>query len=169
MKKVLKFIYVWIQNLCIFLLNLFIWRSKQIWLFGSWMGEKFADNSRFLFQYIDENKKTFGIKKVIWVTKNPDVLNELRLHGYECYLFNSKKSFYYHIKSGVHVICNSSASKRFCNDIRTNLSFGAKKIQLWHGVGIKAVGNLKSSSRLGKISSFSLFLQRYGKPGPGCG
>lgn len=165
MTKVLRFIFVWLQNLGVFVLNIFIWRSKKVWLFGSWMGEKYADNSRFLFQYINEKKELFGIKKAIWVTKNQNVFEELRLHGFECYLFGNKKSFYYHLKAGVHIICNSSAAKRFSNDICTNLSFGAKKIQLWHGVGIKAVGNLKESLKNNKTNSVTDFLQHYGKPG----
>ena len=97
-------------------------RDKNIWLFGSWMGEKFADNSRFLFQYLHENKSKFGIRKVVWVTNNSDVLEEIRSLGYEAYLMDTQESKYFHLKAGVHVICNSRDT-----DICTKYSFGAKK------------------------------------------
>lgn len=51
-------------------------RNKRIVLVGAWMGTKFADNSRYLYQYLFANKKKLGLKKVIWITRNKDV-NEL--------------------------------------------------------------------------------------------
>lgn len=112
-------------------------RDKHIWLFGSWMGQRFADNSRFLFQYLHENKEKYGIKRVIWVTESVELLEEIKSLGYEAYLMGTEESKYYHLKAGVHVICNSRES-----DICTKYSFGAKKIQLWHGNGIKASGKM---------------------------
>lgn len=112
-------------------------RDNRVWLFGAWMGEKFADNPRFLFQYLNENKEKYGITKVVWVTRNKEVLDEIKKMGYEAYLMGTKESKYYHLKAGVHVICNSRSA-----DISAEYSFGAKKVQLWHGNGIKASGKM---------------------------
>lgn len=112
-------------------------RDMSIWLFGSWMGERFADNSRFWFQYLSENKDKYGISEVVWVSNNNKVVDEVKSLGYKAYVINSKESDYYHYKAGVHVICNSNTK-----DIDTKKSIGAIKIQLWHGNGIKASGKL---------------------------
>lgn len=125
------------NNLYTLSYNIFNHRDNGIWLFGAWMGEKFSDNSRFLFQYLHENKGKYGIEKVVWVTRNKEVLDEVKKQGYEAYLIGTEESKYYHLKAGVHVICNSRSA-----DISAEYSFGAKKIQLWHGNGIKASGKM---------------------------
>lgn len=134
-------------NVLTMILNLFIWRSDKIWLFGAWMGTKFADNPRFLFQYLHENKEKYDIKKVVWVTRDKSLCREISAMGYECYMMHSVHSYYYHIRAKVHVICNMYAKTgSYLGDILGNLSSNAIKIQLWHGVGIKACGGLASNS-----------------------
>ncbi len=55
------------------------------------MGEKFADNSRFLFQYLHQEKQELLLKRVIWVTRNKNLKDELSEMGYEVYLCGSLK------------------------------------------------------------------------------
>lgn len=143
-------------NLLVLLLNLFIRRDKQVFLFGAWMGSKFADNSRFWFQFLHENKEKYGIRRVIWVTRNKEVFAEMISMGYEVHMMRSGKSIYWHLKAGVHVICNMFAQTgKYSGDILGELSFGAKRIVLWHGVGIKACGYLTNpmSARAHDIST----------------
>lgn len=166
MSRIVSFVKVWICNIIVMLFNIFIWRDKGVWLFGSWMGQKFSDNSRYLFQYLHENLEQYSLKKVVWVTNEQSVVEELSLLGYEVYPMKSIKGKYYHLKAGVHVICNSSANRNNQNDIDTYLSFGAIKIQLWHGVGIKAVGYMKNGIDDSiKQRIIDGFLMPYGKPG----
>ena len=133
---------------------LFNHRNKKIWLFGAWMGEKFADNSRFLFQYIHKNKKLYGIEDVIWVSRNEDVITMLKSYGYHAILMGTLESRCAHLRAGVHVICNSDGNNGSKGDIETKFSLGAKKIQLWHGVGIKASGRLKNGHSASKIKDY---------------
>ena len=124
-------------------------RNKRIVLVGAWMGTKFADNSRYLYQYLFANKKKLGLKKVIWITRNKDVNELLNKIGYESYLVGTNESNYWHLKAGVHIICNAiDDTLSFHSDIDTRLSYGAKKVQLWHGVGgIKAVGGASNEAK----------------------
>lgn len=140
-KTLLRIFLYSLSNLFVLIISFIIHRDKRYILFGSWMGEKYADNSRFLYQYLFNNKEKYGIKKVIWVTRNKDVYQKLINNGFESYLIGTKESTYWHLKSGIHIICNMSAqSGKHKPDIDVKFSTGAKKIQLWHGVGIKAVG-----------------------------
>lgn len=127
-------------NLIVAVHGLFFPRDKRIVLFGAWMGEKFSDNSRYLFQYIEKNKDELGISKVIWATRNPKLCKNLCNMGYMAILCGTKESKYWHLKSGVHIICNASNRSGHDADIDIQYSWGAKKIQLWHGVGMKKVG-----------------------------
>ncbi|HFI0678898.1 TPA: CDP-glycerol glycerophosphotransferase family protein [Streptococcus suis] len=143
MKKVLTYFKNGLINSFVLILNLFIQRDQSVILIGSWMGEKFADNSRFLFQFLHQEKEVLAIKRVIWVTRNKDLKADLTNMGYEVYLCGTWKSFYWHLRSGVHILCNAIyvlQNGRFQPDLDTSLSFGAKRIQLWHGIAIKSVG-----------------------------
>lgn len=148
MRRVLNLIKNMLTNIIVSVLNLFIKRDKGVMLFGSWMGEKFADNSRFWFQYLHENKEKYKIKRVIWVTRNEEVYDEMLEIGYEVYMMKSLRSLYWHLKSGVHVICNMySKTGKYNGDILGEFSLGAIKIQLWHGIGIKASAKTTNDSK----------------------
>ena len=115
-------------------------RDNQIILFGSWFGNKFADNSRFLFQYLAENKEKYGFKKVVWATRNEKVFNALEALGYTVVMIGTKESDYYHKIAGIHVVCNAGSSTNASEgDIDGKFSFGAIRINLWHGIPAKGV------------------------------
>lgn len=116
-------------------------RDEKIIVIGAWMGERFADNSRYLFQYLSENKVQLGLKHIIWITRNQEICNLLKNQGYEVCLAGTAESKSWHLKAGIHIICNNSGLWKYKPDIDTQYSWGAKRIQLWHGVGFKAVGS----------------------------
>lgn len=143
-------------NLGMNLINLFIWRDKRIVLMGAWMGNKYADNTRFLFEFLNKNKKIYGLRKVVWVTRNIDTLNMLKKMGYEAYLMHSLKSFYYHFKAGINIVCNINFPvKGYDGDIMGQLSGHSIKINTWHGIPLKAgksTGeNIKNEGIIGTI------------------
>lgn len=161
-KTIMRIILYSLSNLYILLVGLFIRRDKRIVLFGAWMGEKYADNSRFLFQYLTQNKEKYNLKKVIWVTRNHEVNQNLLDNGFESYIIGTKESNYWHLKSGIHIMCNMAAqSGKHRPDIDVRLSTGAKKIQLWHGVGIKAVGAKSNDSANGQKNQRSQWMVNF--------
>ncbi len=109
-------------------------RSPDTVLIGAWFGNKFADNSRFLYQYLSDNKTELGLEHVVWVSRNDNVVQMLRNMGYEAYSMNSEESIYYHKKAKYHIICNAADSyKHIKADILTEYSWRAVRINLWHG------------------------------------
>ncbi len=122
--------------------SLFWKRRRDTVLIGAWFGDKFADNPRFLYQYLSENKEKLGLKHVVWVTRNKEVLALLRNMGYEAYMTDSPASVRFHKTAFMHLVCNSTTDRNgSIPDIDIRYSFGAKRVNLWHGVGaVKGVG-----------------------------
>lgn len=112
-------------------------RSSEIIVFGGWFGKRFADNSRYLFMYCNDNKKKLGFSKVIWITDNDKIYKELRDKNIEVYKKNTLKSIWYHLRAKYHVIDQNT------KDINAYFSIGATRVQLWHGVGFKKISKLE--------------------------
>ena len=138
------------SNIVLATSSLFWKKDTSVVLVGAWFGEKFADNSRFLFQYLAENKEKLDLSHVIWVTANQQLCDELNLMGYEALMMGTKESIKWHKIAKYHIICNAgcsqvltgSSSQSFIiqGDIEGKYSWRAKRINLWHGTGgLKAI------------------------------
>lgn len=53
-------------------------KNKKIWIFCSWFGQRYSDNSRIFYEYI--NKFHPEIKSV-WLSKNKVIIKKLRKEG----------------------------------------------------------------------------------------
>ena len=62
------------ESLCLIFLSLFIKRDNHTIAIGSWNGERYADNSRYLAEYIAKERPEL---KIIWVGK-AEIQNEVQ-------------------------------------------------------------------------------------------
>ncbi len=115
-------------------LNLFVKREKEVVLCSGWQGMRFADNSRYMYLYLNDYKDFLNIKKVVWITVNKQINGELKKAGYNTCMKYSLKSVYYHLKAGVFYY------DQFFSDFLRPLSGNAVRINLWHGLPIKKFG-----------------------------
>ena len=99
-------------------------KKKDIWIFGAWFGEKFADNPKYLFLYV---KKKHPEIRAIWLTHNTKVLRDLRRKGYEVYKIYSLKGFLYPMRAS----CTFLSHCVF--DVNEIVAGKSKKILLFHG------------------------------------
>lgn len=133
MKKTIDEIKYWGQIflLPIYALSFLVPRSKKIWVFGSTFGRRFADNPKYFYLYVSSLEKE-DIRP-IWITKVPEIEEELRNSGYEVYRQKSIKGIWYSLRAAVYVFDNYS------KDISFLCSGRAKKINLWHGIPLKMI------------------------------
>lgn len=70
----------------------------------------------------------------VWITKNPEVVREVRNLGFEAYLFSSRKGIFYQLRAKYAVMCNG------ISDLNHTFLGRAVFLNVWHGVPLKKVG-----------------------------
>ena len=113
---------------------LFVKRDKKIIVCSGWCGERFADNSRYIFLYLCQQKERLALKRIIWLTRDEKIKRELRAAGFTVYMKGSLSSVYYHLRAGCFFY------DQFSYDYYVFLTRKAKLINLWHGMPIKKFG-----------------------------
>ena len=126
-----KELIVYIINLPIYYISVLLPKEKNVWVFGAWFGEKYSDNSRHLFEYINKNEK--GIK-AIWIAKNKYVVYNVRKKGYKAYHAYSFKGYYYTLISKIGIVSSGRSDLN-------NFAFAgdSRRINLWHGTALKKI------------------------------
>jgi CDP-glycerol glycerophosphotransferase len=126
-------------------LQLLIPRNGNIWVFGSWYGRRYSDNSKFLYKYVKENHPEI---KPIWLTRDVKLRDEIKRTNGICFLTKSFGGIYYSLLAKNVIV---SSGKRDVNYLFVN---GSNIFQLWHGNPMKQIG-LDD-----KFSSVNSFFQR---------
>lgn len=118
----------------IYLISFMIKRNNNIWIFGSWKGKSYSDNSKYLFEYIKNNHSEIS---AYWIVKDKDLYSKLikkKISVYYCY---SIKGIYLQMKAGVCFFTQSHRLDLLGSAVwRSNLLF-----QLWHGMPLKKILN----------------------------
>lgn len=123
-----------VKNLLLLLLYLttfVIPRSKNLWVFGAWFGHSYADNSRYLFEYVCVNEPSV---RAIWLSRDSGIVQRLREAGREAYLARSAAGFWYSSRASVAFLTSG------LDDVNRVGANRAIVIQLWHGIPLKKIG-----------------------------
>ena len=114
-------------------LSYIIPKDRNLWVFGAWSGERYADNSKYLFEYINKN---YSEIRAIWFTRNKDVYKLVKSKGYEVYYGYSLQSVLLGLRASCSIFVQSNLSDcmPFLNNKKTKL------VQLWHGIPLKKIG-----------------------------
>ena len=123
-KRRMKYIH---KIICLYI-SMFWKKDENLYVFGSWFGEKFADNSKYLYLYFLRNGKN-----AIWITKNTCVYNQLKADNLPVAMAYSKEGRRYCRRAKYVFVCTGG------NDLNENWIGGAICIDLLHGVPLKKV------------------------------
>jgi CDP-glycerol glycerophosphotransferase (TagB/SpsB family) len=137
-------------------------RDKNIWVFGSWAGQSFLDNSKYLFLASQKLSPTI---KPVWISNNADIVESLRARGYQAYVTWQIRAILYGLRAKYYFIDHAPLYGGLFAPTNLWLSGGAKIIQLWHGlplkrldsVGLKKLNRSKTAELLSGLSNLSLF------------
>ena len=105
-------------------------RRKDLWVFGSWGGQRFADNSAAFFQFCQANVDDYI--ELVWISHRFDVVRQLRALGISAYWWWSPAGMFKCLRAGTHLFdC-------FAKDTNFWFSRGATLVNLWSGVPLKS-------------------------------
>ena len=104
-------------------------RRKSVVIFGSWFGQKFSDNAKYLYLACQNDNNL----RAIWISKNDGVIKYLNDKGYEAYRWNSLKALYYQLIAKTYFTTTGK------EDVQYYLMGSAKHIELWHGIPLKKI------------------------------
>ena len=145
-KKIAK-ILLYLLGSFVYIISLFVPKDRNLWVFGSWFGSKFADNPKYLFLYV---KKFHPEIHAVWFTRNDEVYDYLVKNKFEVYRIGSLIGLWYILRSGCIIISTNA------NDVLGGVSkfVRVRIIQLWHGTPLK---------RLRMVSNYSRVLVNFAK------
>jgi CDP-glycerol glycerophosphotransferase (TagB/SpsB family) len=131
-------------------------KNNKIWIFKGF-ADKYIDNSKYLFEYINQNRKDIYC---IWITDNKETLNYLKNTGNRVYLRWSIKGIYYSLRAKVVFYGD------YTDVLTTN---GAIWVNLWHGVPLKKIEHDIRTGSLskyydGKMAKKIQYMNLYRKP-----
>jgi CDP-glycerol glycerophosphotransferase (TagB/SpsB family) len=129
MPRVVRYL-LCVAFLPIYCISFIVPRKRNLWVFGCWRGQKFADNPKYLFLYVNKNHPEI---RAIWLTHRAEVVQELSRQGYEAYKALSLKGFLCSLSAGCAVISHG------VDDINGFALGKAKKIHLCHSTLLKKI------------------------------
>jgi len=106
-------------------------RNERVWLFWAGAGDRFAENSKYLFLHA-ENESAI---RNVFVATDEDVVEMLEDNGYEAYMADSLRGKLLHLRAGVVFETHGPLG-----EYPDEYTVGAQKIHLSHGNYVKTMG-----------------------------
>ncbi len=129
----LKIISTIIIKLFCYLIANIIPKNKTVWVFGAWYGQKYNDNPKAFFEYV--NKHHSDKQKAIWITKNNDVIETIKENGYLAYHETSLLGLWNQFRASKAIVCQSLHDDVFSPAVGKK----TEVVQLWHGIPLKKI------------------------------
>jgi CDP-glycerol glycerophosphotransferase (TagB/SpsB family) len=113
----------------LYFLSGFFSRRPNVWVFGSWGGNRYSDNSAAFFEYC--HSAVESPIRLVWISRKRPIVATLRRRGFEAHWIWSPRGIVACLTAGVYVFDS------FLKDINFWLSRNAMKVNLWSGVPLK--------------------------------
>ena len=136
----MKRLFVLVFNLIVYPLSGLVPRSPRQWVFGH-ARDTFGGNPKYLFLWMALHRPDI---RVTWLTGSAATLRLLRANGYRAHRRWSLGGVVAALRAKVFVFAHGIAN------VNVQLSRGAFQLNLWHGVGIKAVGTRRARVAAGQ-------------------
>ncbi len=140
MDKISKLI-IYFAWLPLYLISYAIPKKKNLWVFGSWGGYAYADNPKYLFEYVTKN---YSEVKCVWLTYSKKVIKDLRHANMEVHHIYSFWGIWYCMRANVGIISHGMV------DLNRYVCARQKIVETWHGIPMKPV--LRSDKKIEAVN-----------------
>ncbi len=135
-KKFLKLLSKIYAVICYWLFSL-VPKKKKLWVITSFKAKGYLDNAKYFYEYVTENNPEI---KLVWLTKDKEVLDKLKEENKPVEWMKSLKGKWLVARATI-VITDHNIMSDY--DKWGGINHRSKVVQLWHGVGFKAMGDGK--------------------------
>lgn len=140
----IKYIFIIIKQILFYVCSALVPKQQNLWIFGAWQGKIYGDNSKSLFEYVNQNYKEI---ECVWLTHNENVLRSLKEKNYKAEKIHSLKGYLLLLRARVVVQTEGNV------DVGGFILCRTKIIQLWHGVAPKKANWDARRNKLQKLYS----------------
>lgn len=147
-KKIIKYTWLVILHGLFYIITYMCPKDKKLWVFGCWEGKIYADNAKYLYEWVIENRKDV---KAVWLTRNHDICELLNNKNYTSYCAGTWKAFITLARAIVIIETEGNS------DVGGYRPGRCKVIQLWHGVAPKKMKWARHYNRIQTIGRNIVF------------
>lgn len=126
--KTIKYVWLFLVHGLFYVVTWVTPKDKNLWVFGCWEGKLYADNSKYMFEWVNEKKTVI---KAVWLTENIEAFNEVQSLGYHVVKTGTLKAFLTLARASIVIETEGNS------DIGGYRPGRCKVVQLWHGVAPK--------------------------------
>lgn len=145
-KNTLSFVCYWLYSL--------VPKEKNVWCFSGFLKKNYMDNTKYLYEWIVNNHPEI---KAYWITNNKLIYEQLKSEDKPVLQFRTKECVKILSKASIaftdHFIMSDF-------DNISGFNNRTKVVQLWHGVGLKSIGDLKNTDINGVQHSLDILSQK---------
>lgn len=105
-------------------------RSRTLWVFGSWFGRRYSDNSRYLFEHCCDHEPEI---RAVWLSHDPNIVARVRNAGREAHRITSLRGFWLACRAGAAILCVSY------RDVAKFALARCRTVYLYHGTPLKKI------------------------------
>ena len=121
-------------------------RSRRRWVFGH-EGDAFAGNPKYLFLWVALHRPDI---RATWITGDEALVRRLRASGHRARRRRTVAGALERLRAGVFLFAHDVA------DVGAPFAWGAVRLNLWHGVGIKGLAVKRGRGWAGRVRSAML-------------
>ena len=114
-------------------------KADNLWVFSGFNKRAYMDNTMYFYEYVLEHHPEI---QAVWITLNEDVFKKLNREGKPVVKMRTAQCRHIVSKASIAVTDHFRMSDY---DAFSGLNDRLKIVQLWHGVGLKTIGDLKNT------------------------
>lgn len=127
-------------SLLLYWWNTAVPKENDLWVFSGFNKRSYMDNSKYFYEYVLEHHPEL---RAVWLTLDKSVFDKLTEEGKPVVMMRTPECRRILSRAAIAVTDHFRMSDY---DALSGLNDRTKVVQLWHGVGLKTIGDLKNTT-----------------------